>query len=150
MKVYISIPITGKDIDEQKRHAERVASFLTEAGHTPVSHFDNGLDEDASYEDHLREDTKMLLGCDAVYMCEGWFLSPGCTFERDVAVKCGLTVVTEYMPIDKVLLKLKRVNQLCCSACEDFDGRGFCTKFGRPTSKDNCCIFFHFPIPICK
>ena len=29
MKVYISIPITGKDIDEQKRHAEDVASFLT-------------------------------------------------------------------------------------------------------------------------
>ncbi len=107
MKVYISLPITGKDIEEQKRHAEDVASFLTAAGHTPVSPFDNGLDADASYEDHLREDTKMLLGCDAVCMCKGWHLSCGCTFEHEVAVRCGLTVVTDYMPFDKVLLKLK-------------------------------------------
>jgi hypothetical protein len=107
MKVYISIPITGKDIDEQKRHAEDVASFLLAAGHTPVSPFDNGLDDNASYEDHLREDTKMLLDCDAILMCKGYHVSHGCTFERDVAIKCGLTVVTEYMPIDKLFNKLK-------------------------------------------
>lgn len=107
MKVYISIPITGKDIDEQKIHAERVAAFLTAAGHTPVSPFDNGLDEDASYEDHLREDTKMLLGCDAVYMCEDWSSSNGCRFEVGVAVNCGLTVVAEYMSIDEIIDKLK-------------------------------------------
>ena len=107
MKVYISIPITGKDIEEQKRHAESVAGWLKAAGHTVVVPFDNGLDENASYEDHLREDTKMLLGCDAVFMCKGWHLSCGCTFERDVAVKCGLKVVTEYMSWDKVLEKLK-------------------------------------------
>ncbi len=107
MKVYISIPITGKDIDEQKRHAEDVASFLTEVGHTPVSPFDNGLDINASYEEHLREDTKMLLDCDAILMCKGYHLSHGCTFERGVAIKCGLTVVTEYMPIDKLFNKLK-------------------------------------------
>lgn len=107
MKVYISIPITGKDIEEQKRHAGEVASFLLMAGHTPVSPFDNGLDDNASYEDHLREDTKMLLDCDAILMCKGYHLSHGCTFERDVAIKCGLTVVTEYMPIDKLFNKLK-------------------------------------------
>lgn len=107
MKVYISIPITGKDFDEQKRHAEDVASFLLTAGHTPVNPFNNGLDDNASYEDHLREDTKMLLDCDAILMCKGYHLSHGCTFERDVAIKCGLTVVTEYMPIDKLFNKLK-------------------------------------------
>ena len=32
MKVYISLPITGKDIEEQKRHAGDVASFLLTAG----------------------------------------------------------------------------------------------------------------------
>lgn len=93
MRVYISLPITGKDINEQKAHAEGVARLLEKAGHTPVSPFGNGLDAGASYEEHMREDTKMMLGCDAVYMCEGWHLSPGCTFEREVAVRCGLTVV---------------------------------------------------------
>lgn len=107
MKVYISIPITGKDIDEQKRHAEDVASFLTEVGHTPVSPFNNGLDANASHEEHMRADLKMLLDCDAVFMCKGASFSAGCLLEDEVATKCGLTVVTEYMPIDKLFNKLK-------------------------------------------
>ena len=37
MKVYISLPITGKDLQEQKRHAEGVASFLLAVGFTPVN-----------------------------------------------------------------------------------------------------------------
>ena len=56
MKVYISLPITGKDIEEQKRHAGDVASFLLTAGHTPVSPFNNGLDANASHEEHMRAD----------------------------------------------------------------------------------------------
>ncbi len=146
MKVYISLPITGKDIEEQKRHAESVAGWLMAAGHTVVVPFDNGLKADASYEDHLREDTKMLLGCDAVFMCKGWHLSCGCTFEHEVAVKCGLTVVTEYMPIDKILLKLnvgKIGRPASYSSCKDFDkSHGYCNNFAMPTSKDFCCRFF--------
>ena len=49
----------------------------------------------------------MLLVCDAILMCKGYHLSHGCMFERDVAIKCGLTVVTEYMPIDKIIGKLE-------------------------------------------
>ena len=43
MKVYISLPITGKDLQEQKGYARHVASFLSEAGFTPVNPFDNGF-----------------------------------------------------------------------------------------------------------
>lgn len=107
MKVYISLPITGKDIEEQRRHAGDVASFLLTAGHTPVSPFNNGLNANASYEDHLREDLKMLLDCDAIFMCKGASFSAGCLLEDEVATKCGLTVVTEYMPIDKIIDKLE-------------------------------------------
>lgn len=107
MKVYISLPITGKDIEEQKRHAEDVASFLLMAGHTPVSPFNNGLDANASYEEHMRADLKMLLDCDAIFMCKGASFSVGCLLEDEVATKCGLTVVTEYMPIDKIIDKLE-------------------------------------------
>lgn len=107
MKVYISLPISGKDIEEQKRHAGDVASFLMTAGFTPMSPFGNGLDKSASYEDHLREDLKMLLGCDAIFMCEGWQGSKGCTLEHEVAVTCGLTIVTERMSIDNLYDRLK-------------------------------------------
>ena len=107
MKVYISLPITGKDIEEQKRHAGDVASFLLTVGHTPVSPFNNGLDANASYEEHMRADLKMLLDCDAILMCKGASFSVGCLLEDEVATKCGLTVVTEYMPIDKIIDKLE-------------------------------------------
>lgn len=107
MKVYISLPIKGKDIEEQKRHAESVAGWLKAAGHTPVSPFNNGLDADASHEEHMRADIRLLLDCDAVLMCKGAAFSVGCLLEDEVATKCGLTVVTEYMPIDEIIDKLK-------------------------------------------
>lgn len=107
MKVYISLPITGKDLQEQKRHAEGVASFLLAAGHTPVSPFNNGVDVNAPYEEHIKADLKLLLDCDAILMCKGYHLSHGCTFERDVAVKCGMAIVKDTMPIDKICRILK-------------------------------------------
>ena len=107
MKVYISLPITGQDLQEQKRHAEAVASFLLTAGFTPVNPFNNGLADDASYREHIREDLKLLLGCGAIWLCKGYHYSKGCLFERDVAVKCGLTIVKESMPIDKIYRMLK-------------------------------------------
>ena len=107
MKVYISLPITGKDLQEQKGYARHVASFLSEAGFTPVNPFENGLADDASYEEHMKADLKLMLGCDAVYLCNGYHYSKGCLFERDVAVKCGLTIVKESMPINKIYRMLK-------------------------------------------
>lgn len=107
MKVYISIPITGKDIEVQKKYADDMAKFLTKAGHTPVLPFDNGLDESASYEEHIKADLKLLLDCNAILMCKDYHLSNGCLFEFDVAIECGMTVVTDYMPIDKILTKLQ-------------------------------------------
>lgn len=74
MKVYISLPITGKDIEEQKRHAWDVASFLLTAGHTPVSPFNNGLDANASHEEHMRADIRMLLDCDEHLHVQGRIL----------------------------------------------------------------------------
>lgn len=110
MKVYISLPITGKDLQQQKRHADNVAAFLLTAGFTPVTPFGKqGVPDDAPYETHVREDLKLMLDCGAVYLCNGYHYSKGCLFERDVAVKCGLTIVKESMPIDKIyrMLKLK-------------------------------------------
>lgn len=107
MKVYISLPITGKDLQEQKSYARHVASSLSEAGFTPINPFDNGLGDDASYEEHMKADLRLMLDCDAICLCKGYQYSKGCLFERDVAVKCGLKVVTEYMSWDKVLEKLK-------------------------------------------
>lgn len=37
MKIYISIPISGRDIDEQKRKAKEVEDIIRELGHDPVN-----------------------------------------------------------------------------------------------------------------
>ena len=111
MKVYISLPITGKDLQQQKSYARHVASFLSEAGFTHVNPFDNGLGDDASYEEHIKADLKLMLGCDAIILCEGWQLSKGCVLESHVATACGLTVVDALTPIDKIVEQLKAMER---------------------------------------
>ena len=107
MKVYISLPITGKDLQEQKSYARHVASLLSEAGFTHVNPFDNGLGDDAPYEEHIKADLKLMLGCDAIILCEGWLLSKGCVLESHVATACGLTVVDALTSWDKIIEQLK-------------------------------------------
>lgn len=107
MKVYISLPITGKDLQEQKGYARHVASFLSEAGFTPVNPFDNGLGDGAPYEEHMKADLKLMLGCDAIMLCDGWLLSKGCVLESHVAMACGMTVLDALTPWDKIVGKLK-------------------------------------------
>ena len=107
MKVYISLPITGKDLQEQKGYARHVASFLSEAGFTPVNPFDNGLGDGAPYEEHMKADLKLMLGCDAIMLCDGWQLSKGCVLESHVAMACGMTVLDTLTPWDKIVGKLK-------------------------------------------
>lgn len=107
MKVYISLPITGKDIEEQKRHAEGVASFLLATGFTPVNPFDNGLGDDAPYEEHIKADLKLMLDCDAIILYDGWLQSKGCVLESHVAIACGMTVVDARTPWDKIVEQLR-------------------------------------------
>ena len=107
MKVYISLPITGKDLQEQKSYARHVASFLSEAGFTPVNPFDNRLGDDASYEEHMKADLRLMLDCDAIMLCDGWLLSKGCVLESYVAIACGLTVIDALTPWDKIVEQLR-------------------------------------------
>ena len=107
MKVYISLPITGKDLQEQKSYAGNIAAILSEYGHTPVNPFDNGLADDASYEEHMKADLRLMLDCDAICLCKGYHYSKGCLFERDVAVKCGMAIVKDTMPMNKICRILK-------------------------------------------
>lgn len=111
MKVYISLPITGKDLQEQKSYARHVASFLSEAGFTPVNPFDNGLGDDAPYETHMRENIKLLLGCDVIYQCHGWSQSTCCVLESNVASMCGLGLIMDRLHPDSVRILLKEYEE---------------------------------------
>lgn len=89
-KCYISLPITGRKIEDVKRDIENIKVRLTHNGYFPISPFDREVDFNATHEQHMREDFKLLLECDAIYMADEWIHSKGCKAEFDCALACGI------------------------------------------------------------
>lgn len=71
MKVYISLPIPGYSYTERRGKAATVYMNLAGKGFKPVNPMNNGLGEHDSREDHMRVDFRLLLDCDAIYLCRG-------------------------------------------------------------------------------
>lgn len=84
MKVYISLPISGRKMEEAKQEADLVKAALSRKGYKVVSPFDVYAGKDPKYEDFICSDLRAMLDCDAVYFCPGWGLSTGCSIEYDV------------------------------------------------------------------
>ena len=85
MKVYISLPITGHDIEEVEASCIFAKAVLKKKGHTPVSPLDVSDNPDASYAEHMGRDISALLDCDAVVFLDGWEESKGCALEHAAA-----------------------------------------------------------------
>lgn len=94
-KAYISIPITGYDLDERIKTAENIKKYLLDRGYAVYNPLENGLPHDAPYEQHMRRDISLLLKSDAIYMAKGWIKSHGCKIEKDVADICGIKIIYE-------------------------------------------------------
>lgn len=95
MKIYISIPISGKSFYLQYDKATEIAEQIRALGHEPVNPFDTpeppeGLSEKARYAYFMGEDIKQLLVCDAIFLCDGWSHSNGCRVEWEAAYRNGL------------------------------------------------------------
>ena len=89
-RVYVSGPMTG--IPEYNAPAFQKAYFdLQEADCFPVlpAPFVDGK----AYEEYLRDDIKILLDCDGIYMLDGWQDSKGARLEHMVALACGIDEV---------------------------------------------------------
>lgn len=93
MKVYISLPISGRDIDEARRQADLAAAKLSRLGHRPVNPFNIYAGKNPTYADHLCCDLRALMDCDAIYLCEGWEKSRSCRIEAGVAAEFGLEML---------------------------------------------------------
>ena len=94
-KVYISGPVTGYDIEERKLAFLKTKHMLESLGYEAYNPLENGLAEDASWQEHLRTDIAQLLQCESIYMMPGWELSHGCKLELDVATSCGIRLMLE-------------------------------------------------------
>lgn len=93
LKCYISLPISGHDLAERRRLAEKVKSFLIAAGLEPISPLDKGLSDEAPYAEHMKADFKLLLDCGGVCMVHGWEFSRGCNLEFQIAKTCNIEIM---------------------------------------------------------
>jgi len=91
-KTYISIPITGQNIEEQKRKAEQIKREIPDS----VSPFDIVEDEGQSYGYFMGKDIEYILDhCDTIYLCDNWKKSKACRLEYCVALVYGLKIIGE-------------------------------------------------------
>ncbi len=97
MKIYISIPISDRDIKRAKKLVESTAELLRLQGHIPVNPFDvhapDGMKEREQYAYYIGEGVKMLMTCDAILMLDRrWSKNKGCSIEHFIADKMGIEV----------------------------------------------------------
>lgn len=84
-KVYISLLITGQNLDELEARCLFTSAVLEKFGFELVSPLNVSDDPEASYEEHIGNDITALPICDAVLSLEGWKESRGCNLEHEAA-----------------------------------------------------------------
>lgn len=98
-RVYISLPISGRPIEEAKAEAEKAKKTLTKNGYEPISPFDvvteipEGMSERQAYAYCMGKDIEALLQCDGIYLCDGHQFSKGCQLEVEAARLYGIEIV---------------------------------------------------------
>lgn len=85
MKIYISLPITGHNIEEVEASCILASGVIQRLGHTPVSPLDVSPNPEATYAQHMGNDIAALLECDGVLFLPDWRTSKGCRLEREAA-----------------------------------------------------------------
>lgn len=98
MKIYISLPITGREA-EARHHADIVKAALSRAGHEVVNPFEIFVGKNPTYADYLCVDLRALAECDAIFLCNGWQSSRGCRIERNFADEFHKQII--YEPLNK-------------------------------------------------
>lgn len=98
MKIYISLPIAGHDIEEVEASCIYASGVIQAKGHTPVSPLEVSPDP-ATYAEHIGTDITALLVCEAVLFLPGYQKSKGCRLEYEAAVIYGKEM---YFDLDEI------------------------------------------------
>ena len=93
MTVYISGPIT--DVPDYKEKFGLIEASLKLEGYETVNPSNVNLGENATWEEYMRHDIKLLCDCDAVFMMKVWQRSQGARVENYIAKKLGLLVIND-------------------------------------------------------
>lgn len=91
-KIYISGPISGLPLETVYNNFTNAEVELLEQGYEVVNPLNNGLPTNATWEEHMRADLRLLLDCDAIYMLEGWEKSRGARIEYALGVDLKMDI----------------------------------------------------------
>lgn len=95
-KIYISLPISGRDIKKVEMECCLASTRIKEFGLKPVSPLDVSPDTESSYAEHIGRDITAMLGCDGALFLKGWDNSKGCALEMEAARIYGIRIFTSY------------------------------------------------------
>ena len=84
-KVYISGKITGLKETVYKDNFNSTELYLTGLGYDVVNPVSYPQEPNWKWEDYMKRDIKLLVGCDYIYMLEGWQDSDGASLEKYIA-----------------------------------------------------------------
>ena len=84
-KMYLSLPISGRDLVKVKEFAREVKEKWIELGFDVITPFDVCPLDGMPYNYYMGRDIEALLMCDGIILCDGWFQSKGCRAECSVA-----------------------------------------------------------------
>lgn len=94
-KIYLSIPISGKDYAEQFNHAFNTRVMLEMNSMEVVTPFDIIKNPETPYPDCMGACVKALLECDGIFLCKGWQESKGCKAELQIALAYDMEIMLE-------------------------------------------------------
>ena len=95
-KVFISGPISNRDIEDTRVKFAKAEEKLMSAGYTVINPIKKVLPDYASYHEHMKRDIANLLLCDCIYMLQGWEDSHGAALERHIAMAFGIEILYEH------------------------------------------------------
>lgn len=90
MKIYISLPITGQEMETVETRCMLAKGYITGRGHAPVSPLDLQPDPAAPYPKLMANCIEALMQCDAACFLKGWECSKGCRLEWHAADIYGI------------------------------------------------------------
>lgn len=98
IKVYLSGAISGRDKADYEIQFARAEQFYKGCGFEVVNPVKIGeallhINQEATYEDFMKEDLKVLKNCTHIALLEGWEESKGAKKEKAEAEKLGLEIM---------------------------------------------------------
>lgn len=92
-KVYLSLPITGRPLEEAREHARVMKEELQLQGYEVITPFEINPNNEEPYSCLMGRCIETLLECDAVFFCIGWQRSKGCMAEFEIAKIYGKEIL---------------------------------------------------------